>query len=243
MTRSVSRRTVIALVMGCLCTAIPARGSDPPTERKATLQPETRARLTLQSPISSKLSEPDDVVTAILVEPIYVEGELVLPRGVEFHGRIVAISRAKRGQRSSSLSINFERVITPSGAVPISAQVTAIDDWDREETIKADRQGKMKGGRRGEKTIDNVRKGSEVGFSAGIVSAALGGAAGASGRLALGLGSALVATGMVAGLLLTKGREIHAGQGSILRIKFLKAATLPVIQQPGTGRSSGEEKK
>lgn len=241
MSHSITRRTVgIVLLTGCLCTAIPARGSDPQPVREATIQSETKARLTLQSQISSKLSEAGDIVTATLTEPIYVEGEMVLPRGAEFHGRIIAIAPARRGQRSSSMSITFERVLTASGAVPIAAQVTAIDDWDKEQTIKADGQGKMKGGHRGEKTIDNMSKGASLGLSAGIVGVVLGGAAGVSGRQALGIGGVGLAAGMIGGLLLTKGSEIRVGQGSILRIRFLKPATLPVVQQPGTLRGSDE---
>ncbi len=221
MSHTVARRTVaIALLNACMYTMVPARGSDPQPLREATIQAESKARLTLQSRINSKLSEAGDIVVANLTEPLYVAGEMVLPRGTEFHGRIVEIAPAKRGQRSSHMSINFERIITASGAVPISAQVTAIDDWDNEETIKADDRGKMKAGHRGEKTVDNMRKGTSLGLSAGIVGVVLGGAAGASGRQALGIGGAGVAAGMIGGALLTKGSEIRVAQGAILRIKF-----------------------
>lgn len=229
--RMTNRTAAVALLAAVLSSAIPVHASDPQPSREATIQPETKARLTLQSRISSKLSEAGDIVTATLTEPIFVEGDLVLARGTEFYGRIVSIAPAKRGQRSSHLSINFERVATTSGSLPVSAQATAIDDWDKEETIKADDNGKMKGGRRGEKTIDNMRRGTSLGFSAGFVGLILGGAAGASGRQALGIGGVGMAAGMIGGILLTKGQEISIGQGSILRIKFLKPATLPVIQQ------------
>jgi hypothetical protein len=234
MSHSITRRTAaVALLMVGFSTAIPARGRDPQPPREATIQSESKARLILQSHISSKLSEPGDIITATLAEPIYVEGEMVLPRGAEFRGRIIKVAPAKRGQRSSHLSINLESVVTASGQMPISAQVTAIDDWDKEETIKANDQGKLKGGHRGEKTIENMRKGSSLGFSGAIVGVAVGGAAGASGRQALGIGGIGLAAGMIGGLLLTKGTEIRVGPGSILRIKFLKPATLPIVQQPG----------
>ena len=195
---------------------------------EVTLPAETKARLTLHSRINSKLSEPDDIVTATLAEPIYVDGQLALARGVEFVGRILEVSPAKRGQRSSSMSITFERIVTPPGEIPIAAEVTAIDDWDNEETLKADGNGKLKGGHRGEKTINNMGKGSRLGLSAGIAGAALGGAAGASGRQALGIGASGFAVGIIAGLLFTKGSEIRVAPGAILRIRFLKPAILPL---------------
>lgn len=240
-TAGLARRTTATLVLiGCSFAAPPVRASDQHAAREATIKQETRARLALQSPINSKLSETGDIITATLADPIYVEGEMVLARGAEFHGRIVAIAPAKRGQRRSHISITFERVVTASGSVPISAQVTAIDDWDNEETIKADDQGKMKGGRRGDKTIDNMRRGTSLGLSVGFVGLLLGGATGASGRQALGVGGVGMAAGMIGGLLLTKGSEIRVAQGSILRIKFLKPATVPVIEQPATVRNSVE---
>jgi hypothetical protein len=241
MSLTIARRTaVVALLVASLQPVILAGNEGPLPAREVIIPPETKARLTLQSPINSKLSEIDDVVTATLAEPIYVEGELVLARGTEFHGRIVNIAPAKRVQRSSHMSISFERIVTPSGTTPISAQVTAIDDWDNEETIKADGQGKLKGGHRGERTVDNMRKGTSLGLGVGIVGLVLGGAAGSSGRQALGIAGVGMAAGMIGGIVLTKGSEIRVAQGSILRIKFLKAATMTVAQQPGIARSSGE---
>ena len=212
----------ITLLAVITCSATPSGTGE------VTLPAETKARLTLHSRINSKLSEPDDVVTATLAEPIYVEGQLALARGVEFVGRIIKVSPAKRGQRSSNISITFEQIVTPEGEIPIAAQVTAIDDWDNEETLKGDGNGKLKGGHRGEKTITNMGKGSQLGLSGGILGAALGGAAGASGRQALGIGAGGFAVGMIAGLLFTKGSEIRVAPGAILRIKFLKPVVLPV---------------
>jgi len=203
-------------------------GATRPGIGEFTLPAETKARLTLHSRINSKLSEPDDIVTATLAEPIYVDGQLALARGVEFVGRIIKVARAKRGQRSSNMSITFERIVTPQGEIPIAAQVTAIDDWDNEETLKADGNGKLKGGHRGEKTITNMGKGSQLGLSGGIVGVALGGAAGASGRQVLGVGASGFAVGLIAGLLFTKGSEIRVAPGAILRIRFLKPVILPV---------------
>lgn len=202
-------------------------------ERQVTIESETKARLTLQSEINSKSSETGDTITATLTEPLYVDGQLILQRGTEFRGQIAKIAPAKRGQRSSHMSIDLDHIVTASGEVPISAQVTAIDDWDREESIKAN-GGELKGGHRGEKTIDNARRGAQIGLAGGITGAVLGGAAGASGRQVLGIGGGGVAVGMIAGLLITKGSDIRVRPGAILRIKFTKAVTLPAALSNST---------
>jgi hypothetical protein len=236
MTRSITRRTVaLALFLASLeqfsLAQDPARDGIS-VAPQAAIPPETTIRLVLRSQLNSKLNQAGDVVTATLAEPVYVEGQLLLPRGTEFRGQISKVAKAKRGQRSSHMSIDFDHVMTASGEVPISARVTAIDDWDTEESIKANSKGDLKGGHRGEKTVDNTRRGAQIGLSGGVAGAALGGAAGASGRAVFGLGGAGLAAGMIAGFFLTKGSDIRVRPGAILRVKLSKPITLPVTTAP-----------
>lgn len=229
---STTRRVVaLALLIASLqqvSLAQNANERNAPADRQATIPSETMIRLTLGSQLNSKLNEPGDIITATLTEPFYVDGQLVLRRGTEFRGRIAKVAPAKRGQRSSHMSIDFDHIVTPSGDMPIVARVIAIDDWDREESIKANSNGELKGGHRGEKTIDNARRGAQLGLGAGVAGAVLGGAAGASGRQVLGVGGGGLAVGMIAGMLLTKGSDIRARPGAILRIKFIEPIVLPV---------------
>jgi hypothetical protein len=197
-------------------------------DRQARIESETKARLTLQSELNSKMNQVGDEVIATLAEPVYVDGQTVLRRGTEFRGRVTKVSPAKRGQRSSHMSIRFDRVITSRGELPISAEVTAIDDWDQEVSTKANNKGELKGGHHGDKTLENTQRGGQIGFTGGLAGAALGGAAGASGRLALGIGAGGVVAGLIGGLLLTKGRELRARPGAILRIRFNEPVMVPV---------------
>ena len=229
---SITRRIVaLALLIASLQEVSLAQNANERTahaDRQATIPSETRIRLTLRSQLNSKLNESGDIISATLAEPFYVDGQLILQRGTEFRGRIVRVAPAKRGQRSSHMSIDFDHVLTPSADVSIVAQVTAIDDWDSEASIKANSNGELKGGHRGEKSADNAHRGAQLGLAGGFAGAALGGAAGASGRLVLGIGAGGVALGLIGGLLLTKGSDIRVRPGAILRIKFLKPAVLPV---------------
>lgn len=62
----VCKTTAVLVLIGCLCPAIPVRAGDPHPVRDATIKPETKARLTLQSQINSRLSEAGDILTATL---------------------------------------------------------------------------------------------------------------------------------------------------------------------------------
>src|SRR5262249_19872209 len=99
---AITRLATFALVATLI--SLPARAANDPPIRTSTIPVDTKVRLTLQSPINSKLSEAGDAITATLTEPLYIDGETILPRGTEFQGRIVAIARARRGQRSSNLT-------------------------------------------------------------------------------------------------------------------------------------------
>lgn len=195
----------------------------PQAAREATIEPETKARIVLQSQLNSKLNEPGDFVSAVLYEPIYVNGQLVLPRGTEFHGRVTEVSTAGRMQKNGKITIIFERIAMPWGEEPVSVVITAIDDWEAEQKYKADSEGKVDGKRSGRRTAENVRTGAEIGGAAGISTVLLGGGA--------TLGGAAIAGSLLGGLLLTKGGDVRLAPGAVFRIKFVKPLTLPVIQQ------------
>jgi hypothetical protein len=203
---------------------IPARSQ---AAKQATIEPETRVKLILQTRLSSKLSEVGDPVAAVLDEAIYVEDQLVMPRGTEFKGRVTQVGAAGRAMKSGTLAIIFERVVMPWGEEPVSIAVAAIDDWNKNKKMKADDEGKVKGDKNGGNAADNVYKGGAIGGAgAGAIILSSKGAAGS-----LPVGGAAIGGGMLAGLLLTKGGEIMVQPGAVFRMKFVKPMTLPVIQE------------
>ena len=198
--------------------------------REATIEADTSAKVVLQSRLSSKLSEPGDPIRAVLDEPLYVNNQLVLPRGTEFIGRVTQVTPARRGQKQGSIAIAFERVSLSWGDEAVSIVVTAVDDWDKNEKLNADSEGKVKGGHRGDATARNVERGGAIGGAGAGVVILSGGS--------LGAGAASLGGGLLAGLFLTKGGEVVVNPGAIFRVKFVKPVTLPVVQQAGTAPRS-----
>ena len=223
----------INVILSCAVMALFAVQALPQTAQQATIEPETKAKIVLQSQLSSKLSEVGDQITAVLYEPIYVNGQLVMPRGTEFHGRVTSVAPAKRGMKGAQMGIIFERFAMPWGEEPASVMLTAIDDWTNNEKLKANDEGKVKGDRNGGKAAENVQRGGEIG-AAGAGAVILGGAAAGAGPGVYGAGAGAIGGGLLAGLLLTKGKEVRLQPGAIFRIKFTKPLTLPVIETPGS---------
>nr|AIA16606.1 Unknown Function [uncultured bacterium] len=191
--------------------------------REATIEPETKAKLVLQTRLSSKLSEAGDMVIAVLDEPIYVDNQMVMPRGTEFRGRVVAVTPAKRGQKAASMSIAFERASMSWGDEPVFVEVAGVDDWDKNEKLKANEEGKVSGGHSGKRTAENVERGGAIGGAgAGVI--LLSGGSGGAGAASLG-------GGLLAGVVLPKGGEVYLQPGAIFRVRFVKPMTLPVVQQ------------
>src|SRR5215510_6991312 len=144
----------------------------PQAAREATIEPETRARLVLQSQLNSKLNEPGDPVSAVLDEPVHVNGNLVLQRGTEFRGRVTEVTPAGRGQKNGKIGLVFEHFQMPWGDETVAVAITGIYDWNRDEKIKADDEGKVSGNRSGKRTTENVERGAVIG-SAGALATVL----------------------------------------------------------------------
>ena len=194
----------------------------------------TQARLSLQTQLSSKLSEVGDQVTAVLYEPVRgQDGRVAIPRGTEFFGRITQVQPARRPQKEATMTVVFDTMRLPYGTEKIATVVVAIDDFGNDEKLKAKNdEGKVGGGRSGSRTARNAGTGAGLGGVGGIIIAAagggLGGAAGAAGAGALG------------GVLLSKGNDIKLQPGTVLRIRFERPVTLPAI---GDERSVLEREK
>src|SRR2546426_9810936 len=63
---------------------------------KVTVPGGTKFKASLQTPISSKLSEVGDTVVVSLLEPVRIDEQHMLPRGTEMTGKITLVKRPGR---------------------------------------------------------------------------------------------------------------------------------------------------
>lgn len=190
----------------------------------------TSAKLSLQSQLSSKISEVGDEVLAVLYEPVRsADGRVVIPRGTEFAGRVTQVQAAKRPQKQATMTIVFEKMRMSYGTEKIAAVITAIDDFANDEKMRAkDGEGKVGGGRSGGRTAKNAGIGGGIGSLGGVI---IGAAGGGVGGVIGGVGG-----GALGGVLMTKGNDIKLAPGTILRIRFEHELALPAFEADRANR-------
>lgn len=188
----------------------------------------TVLQLSLKDPVSSKLSEPGDEVYAVVRRDVVVAGRKLLAEGTELIGRVTATQPARRLLRGGMLHLTFDRIRLDGGEQRLSAVINSVADFTRDEKIKSDGEGSLKGGKSGGEVLKNV------GTAAGIggIGASIIILSSARDRNTLGLGGVGISSGgavaaasvlgasVVAGVLLTKGREVRLDQGTIIRLKL-----------------------
>ena len=90
----------------------------------------------LTSAVGSFASRPGDMVEAVLIAPVKVEGEIILPAGAILHGRVKSVRRVGLGilREASSLDLTFDSITLPGGAsLAVSTQLASVDNG-REES-------------------------------------------------------------------------------------------------------------
>ena len=188
----------------------------------------TEIQLTLRESVSSKLSEAGDEIYATVRRDVVVEGRTLLEEGTEVIGRVTLAEPAKRMLRGGKLHLSFERIRLSDGERKLTAIIKSASDFERDEKVKGDGEGTLKGGKDGGKVLQNVGTAAGIGGAATSI-VILAGARGALNNGA-GIGAAAIAGGaavlggvIIASILLTKGKEVRLDQNAIIRLKLERA--------------------
>lgn len=76
---------------------------------------ETRVDIRATNEISTDASRIGDPITAVVDEPVVVEGEVVIPEGSEVHGRVTRVDPGDYPTRRPSMEVVYDRIETPDG--------------------------------------------------------------------------------------------------------------------------------
>ena len=116
----------------------------------------TEIQLALLDPVSSKLSEPGDEIRAVVRRDVFVDGRRLLREGTEVIGRVTLAQPARRMMKGGRLHITFDRIRLEGEEQKIAVTMKSASDFTRDEKVKSDPEGTLKGGVDGGKVVDNV---------------------------------------------------------------------------------------
>jgi hypothetical protein len=187
-------------------------------------------QLSLRDRVSSKLSEPGDQIIAVVRRDVSVDGQKILREGTEVIGRVTLAQAAKRPLKGGRLHITFDRIRIDGQEQKLAAMIKSTSDFTRDEKVKSDSEGTLDGGKDGGKLLQNVGTAAGIG-GIGVTIAILSGAArndnATRGLYGIGSGAAIagasiMGASVIAGILLTKGKEVRLDESSIIRLKLVR---------------------
>ena len=104
----------------------------------------TQLHIRLTTTVGSYASRPGSAVSAVLIAPVMMDGEMVLQAGSTLSGRVKAVTRVGFGVRheTAGLELKFYELTPLDGdAMPISARVTEVDNGRERVTQDGSIQG------------------------------------------------------------------------------------------------------
>jgi hypothetical protein len=196
------------------------------TDENESVVPEgTEFKLQLHTTINSKSSKPGDRVLTTLLDPVAVEDQDVLPKGLRIDGHVGEVKEAGRRGKGGYLTIVFDTVELPNGEkLAILGSLTEVFSNAGGGTPDVGPEGELKG--HGASTKERV--------ALVAVPAAAGAAAG------VGPGIALAAGGIAAAYILPRGKQAALEAGSLIGMRLDRDVTValaatsakPDIQTP-----------
>ena len=139
---------------GGVPVTLPHRGGPGPASTESfrpsdtvTLPAETQVSVQMLSGIHTRVNRPNDLVTARLLQPVLVDGRVVLPSGSILDGRITMVRNSGHVHRPAELGLRFDKIVLPNGQAESMAGVLAVMDKSRKLDLHIDAEGHLTGGR------------------------------------------------------------------------------------------------
>ena len=187
------------------------KGDDTASTKEYVVPEGTEFKLQLHTAINSKTSKAGDRVMTTLIDPVAVEDEEVLAKGLRIDGHIGEVKPAARRGKGGYLTIVFDTIEVPNGEkVAILGSLTEVFSSEGGGDPNVGPEGDLKG------------HGPSVKERAAIVLVP----AAAGGALGLGPGIAAAAGGIAAALILPHGKQAALAAGSLIGMRLDQDVTI-----------------
>jgi hypothetical protein len=206
-----------------LPASLPAQQEDLQGNADEITVPEgTEFKLQLHTSINSKTSKAGDRVMTTLLDPVSVEDQDVLPRGVRIDGHVGEVKSAGRRGKGGYLTIVFDTIELPNGEkVAITGSLTEIFSSEGGGRATVGPEGDLKG--RG----PSIKKRAAI----AIPPAAAGALGGIGPGIAAGVG------GIMAAVLLPRGSQATLLAGSLVGMRLDRDVTFTLPQSSRSGKA------
>ncbi len=233
MVRCMSKVMALALVMAALPVIVRAQTSLSEAQNQFWVPEGTEFKLALHTAINSKKSKKGDVVITTLLDPVFVEDQEVLPKGLRVDGRIQEVHAAAHRGKGGQLYVLFDTLTLPDGQkVAISGSLTEVfASRNGGDGSSVDAEGDLKGG-----SASKIKRAIIMGAptAAGVAAGGLG------VGIAAGVGGALAA------YFLPKGKQAELPAGSLIGMRLDRDLTFtlpPQDQKQGAASAQALIKK
>jgi hypothetical protein len=175
-----------------------------------TIPEGTEFKLQLHTTINSKTTKAGDRVLTTLLDPVVVEDTDVLAKGVRIDGHVGEVKPARRRGKGGYLTIVFDTIELPNGEkAAILGSLTEVFSSASGGTPNVGPEGELKG----------------HGASRKAQAAIIAGSAGAGAAAGVGPGIAAGAAGIMAAIILPRGKQAVLSAGSLIGMRLDRDAT------------------
>lgn len=210
-------RRFLSVMLACLVAPLGAFRAaaqlDQSDEMEEYTIPEgTEFKLQLHTTIHSKTSRVGDRVLASLIDAVAVEDREVLPKGARVDGHIGEVRQSGRKGKGGYIYVQFDTVELPNGEkVAIVGSLTEIFSADDDNSYVGV-EGELKG--RGASRVKQLT--------------IIGGSTAAGAAAGIGPGIAAGAAGLIAALVLPRGKQAVLSAGSLIGMRLDRDVTVAV---------------
>ncbi|MGB2591340.1 MAG: hypothetical protein WBG02_11430 [Candidatus Acidiferrum sp.] len=220
---------VVAAAVACM--APPSSQAEPHQVMQGT-----QVHLTLLNGISSGVAREGDQIVAIVAEPIYLGGQLLIPAGTRVNGVIGTVERARhfamfRGQ--AYMNITFRTMELDSRLIPVQMSILAIEQPHGQADGKRRKDVKVDEGQVVEEKHDV--KGDVLAATIGTGGGSLVGAVFSHVLRGFGIGLA----GSAAYVVSRKGKEVELPAQTGMLVRTDNTVNVPMMEASNTGYNSG----
>ena len=214
----------LCVVAAMLFAAAPPAQSQYATPASTQLLQGTQIRLVLLNGLSTSVARDGDPFTAVVAEPVYMGGQLILPAGARVNGIVGAIVRPRRfsmfrGQ--AAMNLTFRTLELDRREMPVQMSILAIQDSSAQSSGKRRKDVKVDEGQVIEAKQDIKGEIATVGL--GTAGGTVVGAV--FSHVVRGLAIGLI--GSTAYIMAKKGKEVSLPAQTALLVRLDNTITLP----------------